>query len=353
MSTALITKTKFQNIFSYLESIAKNSYARIYLTHLGFDTSNSWQATQLEMTAQLFDQNNQLKDRDTLLKLKKVTLALHLTNYHIIQLIQGDAKIFSDMRLALATLVVTPNEYSTVFPFEYIGKMTSTGFPVLTKVEKTAKGTAIFFSTPKVKKIKVPYSFMKDGQTKTVMLEEDIIKHIYEVVYIPNDDNRIELRISGDTYKKDIEVTLNMLKQAFYDVLRGHGIDLTSLTIVQLEKSIINLYNQENYGIVVDTKFISEKNKTLMPRSNKRTDNCLRDQQYHKAGEKVEIVKCVGVTISFKKRTTKKHLLVTTKLHLECDPSSDYSTCNYFTLENPLGNVKALEIIKHMIKSNT
>lgn len=352
MSVALV-KNNILDLFSYMESLAKNSYARIYLTQLGLDTSNSWEATKLEMMNQLFDQNDKLKVADALPKLKRVAKALHLTNRHIIQLIQGDAKTFADIRTALDNLVITPSDYSKVFPFEHTGKMTSTGFPVLTAIEKDTNGWAVYFSTPKIKKIKVPIVVQQNGKPRTVMLDDEVIKHVYEVVYVPFNNDRIELRVSGETYKKDIEETLDRLRQAFYDVLRVSGINLTSLTIMQLEKAIVSLYKQDGYGKVVDTKFISVKNRTLMPRSNQRkTDNCLREQKYHKAGEKVEAVKCVGLIIQFKKRTTKKNLLVTTRLHLECEPNSDYNTCSHFTLENPIGNAKALYTINHLIKSN-
>ncbi|MEZ8409566.1 hypothetical protein AB6C88_17300, partial [Vibrio splendidus] len=337
----------------YLETLAKNSYARVVLSALGFETSSSWASTKLDILNQVFDKGGNLVLKDVDERLETACRRLHICGKNLIQIISGDASTLVSLRTTLVNLSIASNKYVSSFPFEAKGALTSVGFPVLTAIEKQPSGTAIFFSTPKYKKIKTPCQVTRNGKVETIMLDEEVVTHVYEVVFVPNDSDRIELRISAETLKRDVETSLDRLREAFYDILRTSGVSLTSFKIVMLEKGIINLYNEAGYGKVIDTKFISVKNRTIMPRTVKRkVDICLRDQPYHKAGEKVEAVTCVGVIIQFRARTTKKNLLVTTRLGLECDPHSDYKTCNHLILENPIGNKKAIEFIDHLIDSN-
>ncbi|NOI88443.1 hypothetical protein [Vibrio sp. 99K-1] len=353
MSNSPRNKQLFEKKLKFLEGIAKNSYARTTLTALGFNTSKGWLGTQTEILNQVFDPNNNQIMADADDKLAQACKRLHVCNRNITQILTADSKVMIEVRALLSRLQVPSNIYSKNFPFETIGSLTTANIPVLTYIEEQSNGWVMYFSTPKVCNVPVPVTVTHGGKKMTVMIDEDQKVHAYEVIFVPKDGDRIELRISSDTHKKQINDCLESLRDVFDNILRVNKISLASMKIVQLEKAIVSLYDQDKYGTVVDTKFISVKNRTVMPRTTKRsTDNCLRDQQYHKAGEKVEQVKCIGVKIQFKKRTTKKNLLVTTKLHLECDPVSDYKTCNYLILDNPIGNTKVIETLDHILKSN-
>ncbi|ELV8579129.1 hypothetical protein ACCH70_004211 [Vibrio vulnificus] len=354
MPVVQVQKNIIEEKLMFLEQLSKNGYARIYLDLVGFETSNSWEATRLLVLEKTFGMDGSLLIPDVEKKLAKVSKMLLFASNDLVQLFtSNDAQLFTSIRTALSTLKISSNCYTQAFPFEHKGQHTTVGFPVLTAVEEDDNGWAIYFSTPKQCRVKTPLTVTKNGKQRVVYLDDEETHHKYEIVYIPKKSDRIELRVSSDTYKKDLESTLIYLKEAFLDILRTLGIPFSSLKMLTLEKSIPNLYLQKGYGMVIGTQFISEVDRTLMPRSNPRNiDKCLREQPYHQAGEKVEKVRCVSLAVLFKRRIGKHNRSIKTRLVLECEASSDYNTCDHFVIKNPNGVCGSQDIIDHLIQSN-
>ncbi|EGR1696496.1 hypothetical protein OA39_02479 [Vibrio campbellii] len=356
MQVAQIQKQKIENQLNYIASLATNAYARIYLESKGFKTTNGWEGTKSSILDQIFEQGSTLSVSDAEKNLNLVCKSLHACNNHFIEVYtSNDAQDFVNIRSALKAYCLQSSKYTKAFPFELGSQDTHTtaGFPVLSCLEEGKFGWTLYYSIPTSRTVNQEIPVLHQGQKVKATISVGVMQHNYAVVFIPAESDRIEFRVSEDTYKKDLDAIFSRLHDSFLSIMCAQGVALNSLHIETFEKAIIKLHEEQNYGTLKDTMFLSESDNILLPHHNpNKTNKCLRALPYHLAGQLAEPVRCVNVDVGFLKRTGKKNLLVNTRLIMECDPTKDYNVCGRFVLRRPFGPAHTINIIDHIISLN-
>ncbi len=350
-----ILHKRLANKLELLESLAQISFARLFLKKEGFATEVSWEATKLAIKHQESGKGKLPKVANSMKKLDAIAKKLMIVGKQYFQVQTMETQDHKDLLSLLMAYKVPQNVYTKGFPnLLDSSALTSANMPVLSDIHDDSHGLAFIFSTPRLETKKFTHVVNINGVKKSATYYEDVKHHCFDVVYIPKSRPRIELRVSTNTVgKRQIEDALYKLQDAFYNILGQLNFSLTKLTTTNMHKAVENLYAENGYGKVIDTKFLSVQNHTLIPRANKvDTAICLRDQPYHIAGAKKEKVRCVGLTLHWGMTVKGLNLKNKTRLNMESEANFNYEHCARFTIETPLGNKKALELVDKILTVN-
>jgi len=346
-----VSAQHLSKIFDTLESLTDLSYARMYLKDKGFTTSINWEATRKSISDQIEGHSNKKAVSGPLGKLESIIKNLMIVGKHYYQVYKLDSVQHEQLIKGLKSVSFEPVVYSAAFPLILPEiDLSSANTPKLTAIEHFETGVALIYSTPrfqttienKVEKI--------EGKRNVVTYRKDVKQHQFDVVFVPFDSPRIEMRISSKVSKRDIESAFNMLEGHFFSFLKQNFFELDCQSPIDVHNAIEVLYDKSDYGRVVETQFLSVDNGIKMPRHcRKDISICLREQPYHMAGAEKEEVRCVGVSVRWDNELKKLKLKNRTEVQLESLAHLDYKKCVRFIIDNPVGNKKALSIVSDVL----
>lgn len=338
-----------------LESLAKISYARIYLKQAGFATGVNWANTRKAIIEQENGKGRKPKIAAPLDKLDEIKCRLMLIGKHYYQIFSLEKSSHKDLLTKLANYVI-PSSVYTKNPLSLVpqASLTTTDRPVLSKIHDDGHGLALIFCTPRAKTERIAAGvYDKNGNPQSGIMYKEVKHQKFDVIYIPKSRARVEIRLCEDIGKLKLESSLEALQEALFEVLRHLAFPINKLKIVNVHKSIENLYNDSRFGIMTDTSFLSEDNKNLLPRGGKvDTTTCIRKQPYHVEGAKKEKVRCVGIHLRWDTEIKAISTSLTTRLQMLSAQHLRYLECNYFTIETPLNNQTVLEYIDKILSVN-
>jgi hypothetical protein len=337
-------------LFDTIESVAEHSYARMYLKEVGFLTSINWDSTREVITAQINGSTKKAVS-DPINKLELIIKKLMIVGKHYYQVYGLSPQEHEALIAALQSYTIEPNVYSDVFPrILSEDKLTPTNAPRLTAIESFDDGIALIYSTPRIQSLVEKEEKLIDGSRNIVTHTKDVRCHQFDTVFIPFNDHRIEIRISSKVGKRESEKAFEKLEGHFFSFFKTEFFAITCYSPIDVHNAIEVLYDNLDYGRVVETKFLSIANDIVMPRlSRKNISICLRNQTYHKEGAASEPVRCVGVAVRWDYELKALKLQNRTEVQLESLPHYNHKKCFRFTIENPLGNKKALSIVSDVL----
>jgi hypothetical protein len=341
----------FSKLLDTLESLAELSYARMFLKDKGFSTSTNWETTRKAILAQEKGKGTKKPVSNPVDKLKYIIKNLMIVGKHYYQVYDLNKEQHKRFITAVNSFEVGSTPYSDAFPLALSeNELTATNVPQLTAVEHFKTGVALIYSTPRIRTAVEESVQTFDGKRRIFTYKKEVKQHQFDVVFVPFDSHRIELRISSKVGKRDIESAFKLLENHFFELFKTKFFPLSSYSPIDVHNAIEVLYDKPDYGRVVETQFLSVDNGIKMPRHcRKDISICLREQTYHKAGAEQEEVRCVGVSVRWDNELKKLKLKNRTEVQLESLVHFDYKKCFRFVIENPLGNKKALSIVSDVL----
>lgn len=340
-----------EKLLEVIDAVSDTNYSRYYLKQFDFDTGVGWKDTYSNILEQ-FAGKRKTPEKATHANLVNITKALMFLGKHYCELLsitESEHKLLIDKALDFK-FDGTP--YSNSFPLLVDSDdLTVASLPVLTHVERKKSGVMFYFSTPRRVTERVDELNKVDGVLRQLSYKKEIKKQFFDTVFIPNEYNRIEFRISTDVGKRDIENEMDRLQDVFISVIDSNGIKIKDTNPINLNKAITAIYNDSAMGRVVDCVFYSKDNGISIPRTcRKEVDVCLRNQEYHLAGAKIEDVECVAVTVRWESTISKVKLKVKTQISLESMANFNYTFCRRFVIDNPKGLKDSISLISMVQK---
>ncbi|MBJ8767876.1 hypothetical protein I5393_05690 [Citrobacter freundii] len=256
-------------ILDAFEQTGELAYLRRVGTPYGFQIATRWAATKDNIFKTLSnpDLANKLATEASLrmLLLKIITSVNH---FYAIDLIKG-----GDLQGISRFTSFTNFEkvFSNAFPLRLDE---NTGLPpnagnFITAVEDMGDGIAVIFSYVLMKKI--------SGGSKLRLNEYPV--QYFNTVFIPNDLSRVEYRVDRKLGRRVCDRAITDLRIKFLEFLSENKVKL-DLETVNFYKAIENIYNDANYGRLVQVDFvdpITDEDATLRCRSKPTYD--ARDRQ--------------------------------------------------------------------------
>lgn len=344
--------SQIEQLLAVIDAVSDTNYSRVFLKQFGFDVSNSWEITTQYISQQLSG-NRKGSDKTTYSNLEKIAKALMVLGKHYCEFFVLSESEHDAIVTTAESFVFDGKPYSDVFPlFVDTQQLTTASMPVLTSVEKNKSGIVFYFSTPRRVLERVSSKENINGILRSVSYQQEVKKQYIDSVFIPYEYSRAEFRISSDVGKRDIDTEMNRLKDVFVRVLANNRIKLKDTNSVNINAAVEKIYDDSNFGRVVETVFYSDDNGIVIPRSCRKEVNvCLRQQEYHLAGAQKENVKCVAVCVRWDETVPSVNLKVKTELKLESLAQFNYTISKRFEIENPRGYKHAISLISEIEKA--
>jgi len=339
-------------LLDVINTVSETNYSRIFLKQFDFETSTSWEQTKKHILEQ-FSGKRASSEKVTYANLEKIAKALMVLGKHYCEVFKLSDTEHKNIIDNFDKVAFSGKPYSDVFPrFVAEDDLTIAFSPILTSIEKLKKGIIFYFSTPRNIVERVHSSEMIGGVLRSVSYPKDVKKQYIDSVFIPYEMPRAEFRIMSSISKRDISHAMEKLQDSFVAYLGASKIVINDTNPVNINSAIEKIYNDSNYGRVIDTVFYSGENGIVIPRScRKEVDVCLRKQEYHLAGALKEEVKCVAVSVRWDNIVGRTGLKVKTELKLESLSHFDYNVSTRFQIENPQGYQHAISLISDIEKA--
>lgn len=341
-----------EQLLAVICTVSDTSYSRIFLKKFGFDTSTSWEMTKKNIEEQLTGKRKGT-EKTTYANLEKIAKALMILGKHYCEIFSLTDDEHDEIIKKADKFIFDGKPYSNVFPL-FVGEpeLTTASMPILTAVEKKKDGVIFYFSTPRHTFEKVQSTENVNGLLRVVTYDRELKKQYIDSVFIPFEHTRAEFRIISTVNKRDIDRQMSLLQDVFVEVLALNKIKLKSAHPVNINAAIAKIYDNPDFGRVVETVFHSLDNGINIPRScRKDIDVCLRNHEYHLAGAAQEEVQCVAVCVRWDAVVKDINIKIKTELKLESLANFNYTVAKRFEIENPKGMKHSISLISEIEKA--
>lgn len=271
-ATAPSAPSRQETLLLGLENSGEQSYARIVGANYGFRISNRWERTVRNVADDIASTNAKYQNCtvDNLERLVDRVIISANHHYSVYQVSSADAV---NIRQALSTLVnqQQPNIYAQTYPalVDFESYTNSQAGHYLCKVVDMGDGFACIFASV-VKEAVSGYRALANMMITTQFLH---------TVFVPNDEDRVEVRISDNAPARHHENHTTAIKLAFKDLLVQQNVTC-NYTQVNFFDCISSYFGDATVGRIAHAVLTTgQDSKDAELKSLRDKDYCARTQQ--------------------------------------------------------------------------
>ncbi|WP_351124730.1 hypothetical protein [Shewanella sp. T24-MNA-CIBAN-0130] len=337
-----VTKTlsKLERTLLGLEKTEELHYLNFLTRQYGFRISNDWAKTRKQIAEDILNPSSIRPEvtEDRLVELVDQLIVSCDHSYRIYSITPEAIKSIQALPKKLTNDMYS-QQLSSIYPDRLSSSSTNASGVGLTKVKTFDSGLAFIFSLVNVvTKYNPELSSLVKSTTQT-----------FNTVFIPNNSNRIEVRVSNQVKKNDRDDCFRDILDNFRNLTGSLGVNLKDINQLSFYNAIDSYYLDANAGRAASTTMTTTENSNDAVLSNFRNRNyCARTQSVQDNTEDKHTYKCRAVSVRWpleKENRCETEVSITPHKH-----SWELKNCFTFELKHPSSLLQLNRLVNDVIK---
>jgi hypothetical protein len=330
---------RYELLFKGLEQTEELHYFRFLAKKFKFHVSNDWKKT-IQVIHQDLTNPSSIKPDVTFPNLELLIDQIIISADKAYKIYNVEGKVHEAL-MSLSGNVGQDDlkdDLLKIYPSKIIPESLHPQGTYLTVVKQFDSGLAFVFST-----LKKSSEFNSETGIVTKYLT-----HFYNIVFVPKNSNRIEVRVCSKTPKNDIDDSFRQTINVFYDYVGSKGIDLRNAKEISFYKCIESFYLDKNAGRAASVVMSTDEQSSDATLSNKKVrDYCARTQLVHDNSGNNHSYKCRAVNIRWPLLEEKQcEMQVTIEPHKNL---WEREICNHISVKHPESLLRLNRLISDVI----